>query len=435
MKQIGVVLAMGLGVLLPRPAPAGAQWLESNKTGLTSVNCLTARGPDTFLGAVFWDRSVSVSQDKAEDARACITSGDRAYRAGDYANAIVFFSKAIELDPKSSYARFWRAWAYLNTGGRSSYDRALADVTRFIELDPADKSIYFARGEIFYNLAGFALDKRNQPEVDGLLAKALADYQTALNANPDSTVILRSIGQAYFAKGDLDRALGAYSKVLQKNPDDREIESDLKRLFGAYDRRQREVDAGDFKDTWYLAGDFYAGTHRDVQAAKCFSKAIELGRADALVYLSRARAYIRTGQFVEALSDANRVIKLSGDYYDYGLRAEVNKAKGDLDQALADYAKAIRLASKKTSDYLEAEIRAHATIDFLSARAEIFAEKKAWDKAIKEYRAAGKILTAGSGKARIFSRIGQFYEEKGDAANAQKYRQQAEAMEPQLKKR
>ncbi len=423
----------------------GGTWAAMNEgwpRDRVSVNWLAESGGQILAGVFaenvsgyeIWRWSSGPAGGGGETAQTYFDNGQRAFGAGDFANAVLLFGKAIEKDPKSAAARIQRGWAYVRLGGRSSYDSALADADKALELSPADKSVYFLRGEIYRNLAYFALDKKDQPQADGLLAKALADYQVALDANPGSAVIRRSLGHAYFAKGDLDRALEAYSQVLQENPRDSEIEGDLKRLFGAYDRQQREIDAGDHKDTWYLAGAFYSGAHRDALAVKCYTKAIELGRADQFAYWDRARAYTGTGQFVEALADADRMIELSGSYYGYALRAGIYKAKGDLDRALADYAKAIHLASKKTSSYSEAESRARATLDYLSARGDIYAERRAWDKAIAEYKEAGKILTGGPIKAHILSRIGQLYEAKGDAANAQKYRQQAEALDPRLKK-
>jgi tetratricopeptide (TPR) repeat protein len=361
-----------------------------------------------------------------------INNGDRAYQSGDFANAIVFFSKAIEVDPKSVYAHFWRAWSYLKLGGKSSLDSALADVTRILELDPANKDVYFARGEILRNKAYFALDKGNQKEADEYLTKALADYQIALDANPNSPVIPLSIGHAYFAKGDLGKALAAYSKEFEKAPNDNEIAGNLERLFEQYDRAKLDFDCGEAMNTWYLAGQFQDKKQHCDRAAQCYSKAIGLGLADRWVYSRRAAAYARCGQFTEALSDADRIVKLHGDRYAYGLRAGIYRDRGEWDRALADYSKAIDLAWKKTTNVSEAEFRANAIIDYCGERAGIYERKQNWDKAIDEYKTAIKFLSGGPRKAFLLYRMGSAYQKKGDALNARKYLDQAVAMDPKL---
>lgn len=64
-----------------------------------------------------------------------------------------------------------RALAYFNKG---FYDKAIADFTKVIALDPKDHS--------YYSLRGFAYEKNGQR------TQAIADYRTAIKLNPrDST--------------------------------------------------------------------------------------------------------------------------------------------------------------------------------------------------------------------------------------------------------
>ena len=52
---------------------------------------------------------------------------------GELDKAIADFSKAIEIDPKSAIAYNNRGWAY---EGKKDYDRAIADYSKAIEIDP-----------------------------------------------------------------------------------------------------------------------------------------------------------------------------------------------------------------------------------------------------------------------------------------------------------
>lgn len=367
-----------------------------------------------------------------ETAKTCFDNGVQAYRAEDFDNAILHFSKAIELDPKFVDAWFERAWSYLKLGGKPNYDKALTDVAKVLALSPDNKAICFARGEIYRSKAMLSLAAGNKREADGYLDKALADYQIALEANPTSPVIPLSIGHAHAAKGDLDSALAAYSKVLEKTPQETSPVW-LRSLFENYEKQKRECDCGNFKHMWYLAGKFqYDKKHYD-QAIRCFSKALDLGLTDWSVYSDRSRAYGRQGDFSRAIADASEVIKLAPYEFHYSVRAELYQKNGELDKAIADYTKAIKLERKS----LKAAGGKLGTLGtFYLRRAETFKKKKDWNRAIGDYKAASKLLVPGpsKGRANILFLMALVYQEKGDSKNADKYFQQAQAMDPGLKK-
>jgi tetratricopeptide (TPR) repeat protein len=368
-----------------------------------------------------------------ETALTYFANGMQAYRAGDFKNAILHFSKAIELDPQSVEARVNRAWAYLKLGGPSSYDLALADVARILELAPGNQAIHFAAGEAYRNKAYFALDKGNTKDANAYLDKALADYELALKADPDSPEITVSIGHARFAKGDLDGALAAYSGALEKNPSDKGIAQSLTRLFDAYDRAKRAFDCGGAKHTWFLAGQFQSDKKHYDLAVACMTKALELGLADVSVYSARARAYEGQGDLLRAIEDASEVIRLLPFEITYANRADLYQKSGALDRAIDDYSAAIKLQIKSIKsqpvDYMGENL-----IRYYMRRADLYQLKKEWSAAIGDYKKIAELLYDGPQKAKILQEIGLVYQAKGDAKNAQKYFQQAQAMDPNLKK-
>jgi len=67
-------------------------------------------------------------------------------------------------------------------------------------------------------------------------------------------------------------------------------------------------------------------------------------------------------------------------------------------------------------------------------RADLYQLKKEWSAAIGDYKKIAELLYDGPQKAKILQEIGLVYQAKGDAKNAQKYFQQAQAMDPNLKK-
>ena len=91
-----------------------------------------------------------------------------AYQAkGDYDRAIADYTEAIRLDPKFADAYYERGAAY---SAKGDYDRAIADYTEAIRLNPKIHVRYFNRG--FANLYA------------GALPKALADLDQANALDP-----------------------------------------------------------------------------------------------------------------------------------------------------------------------------------------------------------------------------------------------------------
>ena len=371
-----------------------------------------------------------------------LDNADRAYRERDFANAVVFYSKVVEQDPKSVHAWLQRAWSYVNLGGKPSFDSALADTATVLELEPGNKDVYWVRGEIYINLANSSLDKKNAKEAEDYANKAIADLQIALEANPKSREIALNIGDARLAKRDLEGALADYAKVLEKDPNDwnNVIISHLDRLFETCDKQGRDCDCDGYKDAWYLAGKFQDRKKHFDRAIKCYSKAIELGLTDSSVYWSRAADYDFIGELDKALSDANTIIKLDPRSYAYKFRADIYQRKGKLDKAIDDYHKAnkaLRGEIKKT-EYSEQTAQAvdKEAYEIHLGTADAYMKKQNWSKAIDEYQAAIEFtVNPGLRRAFVLYRIGLVYQKKGDAANAQKYIQQAEAMDPEVKKR
>ena len=93
-----------------------------------------------------------------------------AYRSkGDYDRAIADHTRAIELDPKYVSAYNNRGFAY---GSKGDYNRAIADYTRAIELDPNYALAYDNRGATYkYNVKG---------DYD----RAIADFTKAIELDP-----------------------------------------------------------------------------------------------------------------------------------------------------------------------------------------------------------------------------------------------------------
>ena len=84
---------------------------------------------------------------------------------GDFDRAIADCTQAIRLNPKNAYPYCERGLAY---AGKSDDDSAIADFTQAIQLEPKDAHAYYWRGEV-YQLKG----QRAAAERDFAKAKEL----------------------------------------------------------------------------------------------------------------------------------------------------------------------------------------------------------------------------------------------------------------------
>jgi tetratricopeptide (TPR) repeat protein len=93
---------------------------------------------------------------------------------------------------------------------KSERDKAIADFTEAIRLDPERSGSYFSRG-LCYNTKG---------DYD----TAIADFSEAIRLSPDKSVTYESRGEAYLGKGDHDKAIADFNEAFSKNkeyfPDD-----------------------------------------------------------------------------------------------------------------------------------------------------------------------------------------------------------------------
>ncbi|RXT41887.1 tetratricopeptide repeat protein [Bradyrhizobium betae] len=128
------------------------------------------------------------------------------YQEGDPDRAIADYSEAIRLDPQYAPAYNNRGITYRQKG---DLDRDIADQNEAIRLNPKFASAYTNRGAA-YNAKG-ASDR------------AIEDYTEAIRLDPATIAGGAALpyahrGNAYFDQGDLDRALADYSEAIRLDP-------------------------------------------------------------------------------------------------------------------------------------------------------------------------------------------------------------------------
>jgi tetratricopeptide (TPR) repeat protein len=118
-------------------------------------------------------------------------------------------SQPVSTPPSSAPSPLGTAQAYLQRGDsyadRHEYDRAIADYTQAIHLQPDYAEAYNNRGYAYY--------------WQGQYPNAIADYDRAIALRPTYPYAYNNRGAAYMASGDPDRAIPDFDRALQQQPE------------------------------------------------------------------------------------------------------------------------------------------------------------------------------------------------------------------------
>ena len=120
---------------------------------------------------------------------------------GDYANALVYYGKAVAADPKDTFALQKRAELYLRLGEVKS---AIADYTTAIRQWP-HSNLYINRGAAYYR--------------SGLLQKALADYTVAIELDGSNTNAWFNRGVLYHKMQRYEQAIADFTELIALQPE------------------------------------------------------------------------------------------------------------------------------------------------------------------------------------------------------------------------
>jgi tetratricopeptide (TPR) repeat protein len=224
----------------------------------------------------------------------------------DFAVARSDCFRALKIDPKAAQAHYWLSVIDWNI---EKWEDSLDHINKFIDLRPRDARGYFRRGEVYVQLkqndkaiADYTRSIDLDPQYyqclvnranllnykGGDLNTAIADYTQALqlkNKRKDYTRLYPLRAIAYERKGDYQKAIDDYTYVLNLNPDDED----------AYAQRAQD----------------YVQLKQYNKAIADYSRAIELVPYDAApCYVGRAKAYRLLGRNELAQRDLDSARKL-----------------------------------------------------------------------------------------------------------------------------
>jgi tetratricopeptide (TPR) repeat protein len=198
----------------------------------------------------------------ADDARQIL---DRAYALTDSAATVEQFNEILQLcqqaasGPMSSdmvtYRRQLLSWAYNR------------------------------RGEVFAERAAALVDPKEKEQARKLEAQALADFERAVENDPQRWKSLHNRAVSYALIGKFPEATADLRRVLQLKPDHANANFNL--------------------------GEIHRDMGQNEEAVQDYTRALKLDEKDAASYGGRARAIVSLGRLQDAQRDFNRAVELA----------------------------------------------------------------------------------------------------------------------------
>jgi len=146
----------------------------------------------------------------------CCERGEAYYFDGEYDQAILELTKAIEINPGLARAYVTRGITYED---KNEHDLAIADFTKVIEIKPTDAHAYVYRGMVFKNKGEYTL--------------AIADYSKAIEIDPTISDAYKGRASAYTTQGEYDKAWkDVYQAQAMGRPVDPKLLEKLRKASG-----------------------------------------------------------------------------------------------------------------------------------------------------------------------------------------------------------
>jgi tetratricopeptide (TPR) repeat protein len=291
-----------------------------------------------------------------------------------YDKALADCSRAVELDPKLSDAWSGRGIAYIELG---QPEKAIADLSRAIELDPTFAEFWSNRGYACNRLGQYdraVADCSRAIELDPKFAKAwlnrgaayghlgesdkaVADYSRAIELNSKNAVVWSHRGDTYRTLKQYDKAVADYSRAIELNPQNGLIYNEL---------------------AWLLADCTEAKVRNPARAVEAAKKAVELAPNVGDYWNTLGVAHYRAGEAKEAIAALKKSTELrrGGDAFDWFFLAMAHRKLGNADEARKWYDQAVEWQEKNKETLAKDKPHAEELRRFRAEAEEVLELKK-----------------------------------------------------------
>jgi len=245
-------------------------------------------------GSAVAQQSKSKNQTPASD----FTNGNRYFATARYDSAIYYYTRSIGNNNADTQSLYNRSICYLKYGNTRA---AIADLTRFIELQPDNKNAISQRAAVYQEL--------------GQYGQAILDYEKALDGTSDATWY-NNRGMCYKKLGNNERALVDFSVAISKAQTDTQYYVNRAAVY---------LDMGN-----------------PTAARRDLSRCIEIGGRSKEVYFSRAICCENLKNFKDAIVDYSTAIGIDSGYVQaFRNRAACYYTIGDYQMASLDFAQVL----------------------------------------------------------------------------------------------
>ena len=238
------------------------------------------------------------------------TLGMYRYLDDDWKQAATYYERALAVSQQTNIpiASLGKevVYFYLGTSSyyRELYEKAIADYDKAIEINPDLDQAWNNRGVALANL--------------GRSEAAIADYDKAIEINPDLDQAWNNRGVALANLGRSETAIADYDKAIEINPD----------LYQA----------------WYNSGNALGNLGKYEKAITSYDKAIEINPDDDQAWYNRGNALGNLGKYEKAIASYDKAIEINPDKDEAWNNRGVDLANlGRYEAAIASYDKAIEI--------------------------------------------------------------------------------------------
>ena len=186
----------------------------------------------------------------------------------------------------------------------------------------------------------------------GKYDEAVAEFQAAIELEPDDAEAHRNLGTAYLEQGELEEAVASYGQAIELDPDFGEAYGDLAGAYVNLGRLSEAIAAGekaielapDYAMAYNNLGFAYYTQGMLDEAIAEYQEAIRINPDFDKAHDNLGVAYMMQDQLDEAIAEFKEVIRINPDH----VGGHVNlgfaySTQGMLDEAIAEYQEAIRI--------------------------------------------------------------------------------------------
>lgn len=351
-------------------SPAGIRFANSReaKTSLKKGNSLfeEAKYEDAIA---YYDK---VLEKDPKNKWAWINKGYALAELTKYEETILCFDKAVEMYPKSVHvwSRKGEALNKLN-----NFDEALVAFDRAIEINPKFADIWNNKGMILANMEKYdeAIEAYNKAIVispkftwawsnKGLALSCQGKYSETINAfdeayklGPKESAIWNDRGMALINMERYDEAIQAYNEAIELNPEDNYAWYNKGYALdqqGKFDEAIQALDEAiklDPQDasSWHTKGYSLDQQGKHDEAIQAYDRAIELDPSNAVTWNNKGKTLDQLSKYGEAINAYDKAIELDSNFaIAWSNKGEALDQQGRYDEAMQAYDKAIELDSE-----------------------------------------------------------------------------------------